>query len=158
MRCRCSPFAGATVDEPLVPREHGRVTAPTSTDQRTAHVTPLIAAALDALLVIVFAAIGRASHSEALLSGLLRTAWPFLAGLAVGWLVVRLTSLPGAGLRAGLIVWICTVAGGMLLRALTGQGTAASFIVVASIVLGTFLMGWRVAAGQRRSGRSPLSE
>lgn len=138
-----------------VPREHGRVTAPTLTGQRTADVRPLVAAALDAQLVIAFAAIGRASHSEALLSGLLRTAWPFLGGLAVGWLIVRLIHVPGAGMRAGLVVWVCTVAGGMALRALTGQGTAASFVVVASIVLGAFLLGWRrLVVGRRRPASS----
>ena len=38
---------------------------------------------VDLVLVVVFAATGRASHSENILSGLVHTAWPFLVGLAV---------------------------------------------------------------------------
>ena len=43
------------------------------------------AAAIDALLVLVFATIGRASHEHSLdVLGVLETAWPFLVGLAAG--------------------------------------------------------------------------
>jgi hypothetical protein len=35
------------------------------------------------------------------------------------------------------------VAIGMLLRALTGAGTALPFVIVATITLGAFLLGWR---------------
>ncbi|MEH3154954.1 MAG: DUF3054 domain-containing protein [Gordonia paraffinivorans] len=41
------------------------------------------------------------------------------------------------------MTWICTVAIGMVLRDQFGQGIAVSFIVVATIVLGLFLLGWR---------------
>src|SRR5690606_18914430 len=55
-----------------------RVTAP-----RT-----VLAAAIDILAIGAFAASGRSSHAETLdAAGLWRTAWPFLAGLAVVWLV-----------------------------------------------------------------------
>jgi hypothetical protein len=46
----------------------------------------------------------------------------------------------------GVGVWIGTVAGGQLLRVLSGQGTAAAFIVVSLLFLGLFLLGWRLAA------------
>ena len=40
---------------------------------------------LDAALVVVFAALGRASHAEEnALVGALATAWPFLVGLGAG--------------------------------------------------------------------------
>lgn len=56
-------------------------------------------------------------------------------------------------LAGGAIVWVCTVAGGMLLRAATGAGTAFSFIIVASLVTGALVLGWRAVArfrGRRR--------
>jgi len=43
----------------------------------------------------------------------------------------------------GVTVWFATVLVGMVLRRATGQGTAASFVVVASVVLALFLLGWR---------------
>lgn len=109
----------------------------------------LAALGLDALVVLVFAGIGRASHHEGNpVLDALQTAWPFLAGLAVGWLVARAISgrLP-LRVRTGWPVWLCAVVVGMVLRRLTGQGTAFAFIVVATVFLGLFLLGWRLAVG-----------
>lgn len=113
---------------------------------------------LDAALVTTFAAIGRASHGEAALDGLWITAWPFLAGMLVGWAVTRAWRMPAAPLRTGIGVWAAAVVIGMLLRALTGQGTAVAFIIVATITLGVFLVGWRAIAAlvsHRRASRAP---
>jgi hypothetical protein len=55
----------------------------------------------------------------------------------------------------GVVVWLCTVVVGMLLRKATSAGVAASFVVVATTVTALLLLGWRVAAGlalRRRSG------
>ncbi len=120
-------------------------------------VTPTIVAiavVADALLVILFAALGRRSHEEADgIVGTLSTAWPFLAGLAVGWVLVaalaRATSARPHPLRAwpvGVTVWISTVVVGMLLRAATGEGTAFSFILVATGFTLLTLVGWRLLA------------
>ena len=46
----------------------------------------------------------------------------------------------------GVLVWACTVVVAMVLRKATSQGTAASFIVVASLTTAVLLLGWRVAA------------
>ena len=106
-------------------------------------------AVLDVCCVGAFVAIGRASHSEGdALAGLARTAWPFLAGLAVGWLCTRAWRRPGALVPAGVGVWIATVGVGMVLRIVSGQGTAAAFIVVALAFLGLLLLGWRLLAGR----------
>ncbi|MGN6332200.1 MAG: DUF3054 domain-containing protein [Motilibacteraceae bacterium] len=100
--------------------------------------------ALDVVAVLVFAAVGRRSHEEGgSLAGVLATAWPFLAGTVVGWLLSRAWTRAGRLLPTGVTVWLSTVAVGMLLRRLTGHGTAASFVVVALVVLGAFLLGWR---------------
>ena len=108
--------------------------------------------AFDAALVVLFAAIGRASHDEDALAGLWHTAWPFLAGLVVGWAVTRAWRAPVAPVRTGLGLWAVTVIGGVALRAVTGQGVAVAFVIVASIVLFLFLVGWRliVALFRRR--------
>jgi peptidoglycan/LPS O-acetylase OafA/YrhL len=102
-------------------------------------------AVLDLCCVGAFVAIGRASHTEGeTLAGLARTAWPFLTGLAAGWLVSRAWRRPAGLAPVGTVVWIGTVAVGMALRAVTGQGVAGAFIVVALAFLGLFLLGWRL--------------
>ncbi|SDT68533.1 DUF3054 domain-containing protein [Jiangella sp. DSM 45060] len=149
------------------------------------------ALAVDVVLVLVFVLIGRRTHDDPLsLAGLARTAWPFLAGLALTWTLIALrwrgpgdagparlarSSLgrpsqplpasPGprsprrhpASLATGVTVWMATVAVGMLLRAASGQGTAPSFVAVATLVLGAFLVGWRVVARQFRRDASSSS-
>ncbi|MFT4231612.1 MAG: DUF3054 domain-containing protein [Leucobacter sp.] len=104
----------------------------------------VLAAAVDAALVILFAALGRSEHArEATLPGLAGTAWPFLAGLAVMWIAALVWRRPFAVLRSGVPLWLGSVAIGMLLRALTGGGIALPFVIVATAVLGAFLLGWR---------------
>lgn len=113
---------------------------------------------LDLLLVVAFAAIGRASHESGVLGngglGLLTTAWPFVVALVLGWLLSLAWRAPLAPLRTGVPVWVVTVAGGMLLRALSGQGTALPFVVVATLALLATLVGWRLAAAFVRRSRS----
>ncbi|URM99519.1 DUF3054 domain-containing protein [Actinomadura madurae] len=104
-----------------------------------------VAGLVDVLCVLVFVGIGRASHDEAAgLAGFAGTAWPFLAGLAAGWGLWRVWRRPEALLPAGVGVWVTTVAVGMALRAVSGQGTAAAFVIVASVFLGAALVGWRL--------------
>jgi FtsH-binding integral membrane protein len=104
------------------------------------------AAALDVCCVVVFVAIGRASHSEAAsLAGFARTAWPFLVGLAAGWLITRAWRRPAA-VAKGIGVWPVTVLAGMVLRAISGQGVAVAFVIVAMAFLGLELLGWRAIA------------
>ncbi|SFS03747.1 Protein of unknown function [Microbacterium sp. cf046] len=108
----------------------------------------MIASALvaDIALVLAFAAIGRASHDSDIFAGLWITAWPFLAGLAVGWIVTFAWRAPTAPVRTGLGVWAATVIVGMLLRAASGQGIAPAFIIVATLTLLVLLVGWRAVA------------
>ncbi|KRF17453.1 hypothetical protein ASG90_07725 [Nocardioides sp. Soil797] len=106
------------------------------------------ALAADLVLVLVFAAAGRAEHDKGnVILGVLDTAWPFLVGAGIGWLLVRqLGKREAIGIGPGITVWISTVLFGMVLRQLSGDGTAFSFIVVATLVLGVFLVGWRALA------------
>jgi Protein of unknown function (DUF3054) len=104
-----------------------------------------IAVLIDACCVLVFVVIGRASHTKGeALAGIASTAWPFLCGLAAGWIAARAWRFPLAILPAGIVIWLCTVTLGMILRVVSGQGTAAAFIIVALAFLGLFLLGWRL--------------
>jgi hypothetical protein len=112
----------------------------------------LTALVADAVCVIVFCTIGRRSHAEGLtVAGVAQTAWPFLAGTGVGWLLIRGWRRPFTVIPTGLAVWVCTVVVGMVLRKLTSVGVQTSFVVVASLVTAVLLIGWRgVAALIRR--------
>jgi hypothetical protein len=117
-------------------------------------VRPRTAAAVaaDVVCVLVFCAIGRRSHAEGLtLTGVAETAWPFLTGTAAGWLVSRGWRRPTALTPTGVVVWIATVAVGMLLRRVSGQGVAVSFVVVASTVTAVLLLGWRAVTRLKRA-------
>ncbi|MEV4130245.1 DUF3054 domain-containing protein [Nocardia sp. NPDC049707] len=116
----------------------------------------LVPLVVDALLVILFCAIGRRSHDEAIFTGLLKTVWPFAAGLAIGWVVAVAVATRGSGEQkarfdgtalwpTGVLIWLGTLCGGMLLRVISGQGTALSFMIVAASVLALFMLGWRAA-------------
>jgi hypothetical protein len=116
---------------------------------------PFIAFAVDLLLVAVFVVIGRASHGEDQ-SAFIVTLWPFVTGLLVGWAGARGWRHPFSISRTGLLAWVGTVLIGMLLRAASGQGVQVAFIVVATIVVGGLLLGWRflLVALERSASRS----
>ncbi|KAA1249468.1 DUF3054 domain-containing protein [Mycobacterium simiae] len=104
--------------------------------------------ATDVVAVLIFCAVGRRSHAEGIsVSGVATTAWPFLAGTLVGWLVARGWRRPTSVAPTGVIVWVCTVALGMVLRKASSVGVAPSFVVVASSVTAVLLLGWRAVAG-----------
>jgi hypothetical protein len=105
------------------------------------------AAVLDVAAVLLFVVIGRANHGHGeAVAGVASTAWPFLTGLAVGWLGAFGWRRPAALVPSGVAAWLGTVAVGMVLRVVAGQGTAFSFIIVALCFLGLFLLGWRLLA------------
>jgi FtsH-binding integral membrane protein len=123
-----------------------------------------LAAVLDLCCVLAFVIIGRARHDAAggeSLGGIASTAWPFLAGLAGGWLLTRAWRRPLALAPSGVGAWLGAAGLGMALRVAAGQGTAAAFVGVTLAFLGLFLLGWRVAARifirgpERRLCRSP---
>jgi hypothetical protein len=110
-----------------------------------------LAVILDCCGVLVFVAIGRASHTKGeSLAGVASTGWPFLAGLAGGWVAARAWRRPLGLWPAGVGAWLGAVALGMVLRVVSGQGAAFAFILVALAFLGLFLLGWRLLARLRR--------
>src|SRR6201990_534651 len=109
--------------------------------------------AADVVGVLVVCAIGRRSHAQGLtVTGGALTAWPFLTRPLIGWLASRGWRRPTAVVPTGVVVWICTVAVGMLLRKASSAGVAASFVMVAASVTAVLLLGWRavVALSMRR--------
>jgi hypothetical protein len=123
------------------------------TDRRRRVRRALIALFADVVCVIVFCTIGRRSHAEGLtVAGIAQTAWPFLAGTGVGWLLIGGWRRPFTVIPTGVVVWVCTVAAGMVLRKVTSAGVSTSFVVVASLSTAVLLLGWRAAAALFRRG------
>lgn len=101
----------------------------------------------DLLCVLVFVAIGRRAHDHGLsLQGIASTTWPFAVGLIGGWYVLLRRRRTGGSLVDGEVVAFITVAVGMVLRVIAGQGTAFAFIIVALVFLSAFMLGWRLVA------------
>lgn len=134
---------------------------PPSATTPSSPARPVLAgsAVLDVAAVAVFIAVGRYTHDDAAsVIGYLNALWPFLAGLAVGWLIClaaavrrpRATTPEGSRwaphrvFPAGVVIWVSTVAVGMALRWVVDQGVATAFVVVASIATAVLLLGWRV--------------
>jgi hypothetical protein len=109
----------------------------------------------DLVSVLVFVLIGRGSHGETVdPGGVLSTAWPFVIGLAVGWIVSLAWRAPYGVLRPGVIVWASAVVIGVLLRFVTGVGAETSFIIVTAVVLAVLILGWRAVAALLTRRRS----
>jgi len=109
----------------------------------------------DLAVVLLFALLGRLSHAEGnLLAGTLTTAAPFALGLLAGWVtgpcVGLLSGQQAHTVRFGAWVLGWTMAGGMLLRGLLGEGLAPAFLLVALGFLAAGLIGRRWLLGRLR--------
>lgn len=118
-----------------------------------------LALGIDLVATLVFVLTGRGSHNaDASVAGLLTTWWPFVVALLLGWLVTVAWTRPFGVVHPGIGIWLVTVIGGMALRAISGQGTAVPFIVVATIALAVLLVGWRGIAALIRRHRASSTE
>ena len=108
-----------------------------------------LAALADIAAIVIFVAIGRRNHDEGTaVDGIATVAAPFLIALVVGWIVARAWRNP-MKVDTAFIIGPVTVALGMVLRNLVfDRGTAMPFIIVATIVVGVFLVGWRLIAAR----------
>jgi hypothetical protein len=105
-----------------------------------------IAVAADVLVVIVFAAVGRANHHESAgIHGVLHTAWPFALGTLLALVLTAWTRGDPLSIRVGIRVWLWTLVIGMVVRHANGSGTALTFVIVATLVLAALFLGWRLA-------------
>lgn len=122
-------------------------------------LAPSVAALIDVVLVIAFCVLGRLSHASGILGdlpGTLNTIWPFLAAALLVHVVMLVARVRTDRMLPGALIWAITVVGGLLLRVLSGQGTAVPFVIVATLTLALLLIGWRgiLALVRRvRSGR-----
>ena len=122
----------------------------------TSRASLVYSALADLALVVTFVAIGRSSHQEsASLFGFLTTAWPFVVGLVLGWVVARAWRAPTRVVPVGLVVWGMTLVAGLVLRAISGQGVQVSFVIVTALVLALFLLGWRSVVRWTARSRRP---
>lgn len=130
---RSRPAAALTGGHPLAAPRSGR--------------RAVAAALLDLVCVLAFVLAGRRSHDEGTaLAGIAETAWPFLAGLGLAWLVLRAWRRPTRLWPTAVLTWLITVAVGLGLRILAGQGASGAFPLVAAGVLALLLVGWRLLA------------
>ena len=117
----------------------------------------------DVVVVLLFVVLGRRTHEEAeTLSGVLRTAAPFMLALLAGWTLTRAWTRP-ARLGVGVGVLAATMAIGMVLRRLVfEEGTATPFVIVATLFLAAGFLGWRLvaawAAARKTHARVSVSE
>ena len=101
--------------------------------------------AVDVVLVLIFALSGRGSHQHSLtVLGVLQTGAPFLLAMTALMVLSRPWITHSRIWPTGVLVWLGTVALGLALRVLFGATAAVPFIIVATIVLGVFLLGRRV--------------
>ncbi|MFA4895730.1 DUF3054 family protein [Microbacterium sp.] len=115
---------------------------------------------VDVILVAVFCVIGRLSHAEGVFSdvpGLLNTMWPFLVAVLAAHAVMLLRRTHADRMLPGVVIWAVTVVVGLVLRALSGQGTAIAFMIVATLTLALFLIGWRAVVAIARRMQSHRS-
>lgn len=112
-------------------------------------------AVADVVAVLLFAVAGRNAHDES--SGattVLTIAAPFLIGLAAGWIASASPRRAPIAVRTGVVLWVTTVALGLVLRrTIWDRGTALTFVIIATLVLGALIVGWRtmwVIAHRRR--------
>jgi hypothetical protein len=114
------------------------------------------AAAADVAVVLVFALVGRASHDEGLTAaGLVTTAWPFVVGVAGGWVGVFLARLAPLSYPAAAMMLVKTLVLGLVLRVVfTDGGAPLSFAVVAGVFLGACFFGWRAVVRAVSSRRA----
>jgi hypothetical protein len=123
---------------------------------RTAPVWP--AAVADALAVLAFTLIGIASHDGSLVAAFGRVVWPFALAALIGWAVTRAWQDPARIWPTGVLIWLVTVVGGVVLRGVSGQGLVWSFALVTAIFLAITMLGWRALVTALRRGQAARLE
>ncbi|MEX3632116.1 DUF3054 domain-containing protein [Rothia sp. LK2492] len=100
---------------------------------------------IDVALVLIFIAIGLMSHGEDL-SDILRASAPFLTSALSAhiliWVINTRRDLPL--MAEAIIAWSITLVVGMALRISFGDTAATAFVIVSTLTLFVFLVGWRL--------------
>lgn len=123
-------------------------------------MTRIPALAADVAAIAVFALFARIAHQTddmpLNVAGWLSTLWPFLLGVALSWVLIVLARWNGARVApAGVAAWLVTAVAGLGIWGLrNGEVPHWSFIMVAAVMSGLLMLGWRAVAaavGRRRS-------
>ena len=112
--------------------------------------TALRALLFDALCVLLMVVIGTRNHkTDTGITGILFVAAPFWIAMSLAHLAPLLQRKNRKEQNA-YVVWGYTVVMGMVLRNMVfDRGTAAAFIVVATVFLGITMFGWRALVARR---------
>lgn len=118
-----------------------------------------LSALADLGALVLFVALGRRSHDEgSSVTGLLQVVAPFLVGAIVGWVIARAWRRPTDVTPTGVVIWLSTLVVGLVLRRIgvsgADRGTATSFVIVATIVTGVLLVGWRAIVDRALTHRA----
>ncbi len=116
---------------------------------------------ITALLLAVFAFLARVAHQTdempLTVGGWASTLWPFLLGVGAAALIGAVARWDAVRIiPAGVATWAITVLVGLGIWSLrNGELPHWSFILVATVMSGLLLLGWRLIAGRRhgRGGR-----
>lgn len=109
---------------------------------------------VDALAILAFAIFARLAHKAEPFGvvSVFNTWWPFLIGVVIAWIFLQVQKRPAVSWTSGAIVWACAVFAGLGFWAGEhGRVPHISFIIVATVMSGLLLMGWRLVA--RLAGR-----
>ena len=104
---------------------------------------PLWSFGLDLVCVLVFVVVGNLMQGTPL-GEYLGTAWPFVVGVVVAWMVPGTRDVPTIPWPTGVVVWAVTTAVGLGLRWASGEALSGAFPLVAAGILALLLIGWRV--------------
>ncbi len=111
--------------------------------------------AIDVVLLLLFSFQGRGAHDESrTFVAVLDTAWPFLVGLAIAWVITRQWQTTEGGLPRALQIWpsalvlaVTTWGVGLALRVVAGDTNSGGFPLVALGFIALMLVGWRIVWG-----------
>ena len=120
-----------------------------------------IALLVDILAIALFAFLARLAHQTddmpLTVGGWLSTWWPFLVGVLLSWaFIVGLRLDAHRMFPAGLMTWVITVVVGLGVWAVrNGDIPHWSFVLVATVMSGLLLLGWRAVAQMITGRRTP---
>lgn len=115
----------------------------------------LRALGFDLLCVLAMAVIGTNNHkTDTGISGILFVAAPFLIATTLSRVFMRLNKKDETTVVDGVTVVLFTVAIGMILRRFAfDRGTATPFVIVATLFLGSTMLGWRGLMARRSTAK-----
>lgn len=106
----------------------------------------------DVLAIAVFALLARIAHQTEEMPlnfvGWLSTLWPFVIGVIVAAAVLAAAKWAGERLwPSGVVAWVITVVVGLVIWGIRNAAVPHwSFIIVATVMSGILMLGWRVIA------------